>query len=331
MPKSRNLTRLRIIISLVANDEHVKILKKGVKAWNKWREENPNVRPDLTGADLADAHLSGADFIEVDFSGANLRAADLTGDDLRGANLSRTDLVWADLSGADVSGANLSGADVTSTSLHHARFDATIISRTQICLAKGLDTVIHRGPSFLDVTTVRWQEVPLPEIFLRGVGLSPELNEAPKVAKAKVEYFSCFMSYDSTDEPFAERLHGDFQAIGIQCWKWDHKVKTGEKIWTGIDHAIRTHDKLVVVLSEASLKNKNVLKEVREARDEEAKRGPEKLVIFPVAIDDCWKTWDGEFKEYFKERRIADAKGWGRDPELYKRIVSRLIEDLRKA
>jgi hypothetical protein len=31
----------------MANDEHVALLKQGVDAWNVWREENPDIRPDL--------------------------------------------------------------------------------------------------------------------------------------------------------------------------------------------------------------------------------------------------------------------------------------------
>ena len=33
----------------MANDEHVALLKKGVDAWNEWRGENPDIRPDLSG------------------------------------------------------------------------------------------------------------------------------------------------------------------------------------------------------------------------------------------------------------------------------------------
>ena len=36
----------------MANDEHVALLKQGVAAWNAWRDENPDIRPDLSGADL---------------------------------------------------------------------------------------------------------------------------------------------------------------------------------------------------------------------------------------------------------------------------------------
>jgi hypothetical protein len=60
----------------MANPAHLGILKKGVEVWNKWREENPKLRPDLSGAylsgaDLRGAHLSGADFRLVYLRQAN--------------------------------------------------------------------------------------------------------------------------------------------------------------------------------------------------------------------------------------------------------------------
>jgi len=44
----------------MANPEHLAILKQGVGAWNKWREENPNIAPDLSIAVLKEAHLKDA-------------------------------------------------------------------------------------------------------------------------------------------------------------------------------------------------------------------------------------------------------------------------------
>jgi hypothetical protein len=66
----------------MANDEHVALLKQGVDAWNKWRDENPQVHVDLSGADLREADLRGADL-----SGANLQGAVLVNNDLTGADL----------------------------------------------------------------------------------------------------------------------------------------------------------------------------------------------------------------------------------------------------
>jgi uncharacterized protein YjbI with pentapeptide repeats len=61
----------------MANDEHVAILKKGVDAWNAWRDENPLSRADLLRANLSRANLREADLFVANLSGANLRGADL--------------------------------------------------------------------------------------------------------------------------------------------------------------------------------------------------------------------------------------------------------------
>ncbi len=37
----------------MADQGHTAILKQGVEAWNKWRKENPDLLPDLTGVDFS--------------------------------------------------------------------------------------------------------------------------------------------------------------------------------------------------------------------------------------------------------------------------------------
>ncbi len=46
----------------MANEEHLKILKQGAEAWNRWREKNPKIKRDLTKADLYRANLRGANY-----------------------------------------------------------------------------------------------------------------------------------------------------------------------------------------------------------------------------------------------------------------------------
>jgi hypothetical protein len=36
----------------MANPEHLEILNQGVESWNKWRKENPHIKPDLSEAFL---------------------------------------------------------------------------------------------------------------------------------------------------------------------------------------------------------------------------------------------------------------------------------------
>jgi hypothetical protein len=112
----------------VANDDHVALLKQGVAAWNAWRDENPEIRPDLRGADLLGANLGGANLIkanldeaymamaflvEADLSDAHLIGADLFGASLMGAVLSRAILRGANLMAAALLNTDLTGADLT--------------------------------------------------------------------------------------------------------------------------------------------------------------------------------------------------------------------------
>lgn len=108
----------------MANEEQLELLKSGVEAWNKWREENPDVKVDLHGADLSYAKLWGANLSNADLSGANLRGANLGGAHLDGADLSGADLNGADLAylhGLRLRIAKLSGANL-SEAHHHGAF-----------------------------------------------------------------------------------------------------------------------------------------------------------------------------------------------------------------
>ena len=101
----------------MANPKHLDVLKLGVEAWNRWREENPEIRPDLTQADLREANLGLANL-----SGANLRRAYLYRANLRGADLSGANLFLADLLQADLSEVDLRGAEgLTQGQINQAR------------------------------------------------------------------------------------------------------------------------------------------------------------------------------------------------------------------
>ena len=126
----------------MANPDHLNMLRQGVDAWNAWRDREPSITPDLSGAhlgeaDLARANLSGADVHEADLSEANLRGADLAGANLSGAHLGEADLSVAKLSkvdlgeavliDADLSGANLAGANLSGASLSYAHLSGAYL------------------------------------------------------------------------------------------------------------------------------------------------------------------------------------------------------------
>ncbi len=74
----------------MANKEHLKILKSGVKAWNLWRSQNPTVIPDLSGAELGIAKLCGANLANSQLQYAKLGSAQLDNAILSEANLKFT-------------------------------------------------------------------------------------------------------------------------------------------------------------------------------------------------------------------------------------------------
>jgi hypothetical protein len=112
----------------MANDEHVAQLKKGVAAWNEWRDENPKTRPDLSEADFREADLVGANLSRAGLSHANLIGANLIG-----ANLSGADLFQADLSNADLSGATLRDAHLVDTDLIRAKLSRADLREANLC------------------------------------------------------------------------------------------------------------------------------------------------------------------------------------------------------
>jgi uncharacterized protein YjbI with pentapeptide repeats len=128
----------------MANDEHVALLKQGVTAWNKWREEDPDIKPDLSEADLnkknlSEADLSGATLIGADLTEADLIGADLTDADLIGAHLYLANLTDANLSrvlltNADLTEANLTGADLNA-SLRRANLTGANLTGANLYLA----------------------------------------------------------------------------------------------------------------------------------------------------------------------------------------------------
>ena len=118
--------------------------------------------------------------------------------------------------------------------------------------AKGLETCRHMGPSTIDHRTLQ-RSGPLPLAFLRGVGLPDNLIDyLPSLLNQPIQFYSCFISYSSKDQEFADRLHADLQNKGVRCWFAPHDMPIGAKIIDAIDEAIRLRDKVLLILSKHS-------------------------------------------------------------------------------
>ncbi len=347
----------------MANEEHVKILKQGGEAWNKWRLENPNVKPDLREADFSGANLRrlrrGEPFVYVSLKKANLRGADLRGANLLGADLAEADLSRTDLIGATLRKANLGGADLTGatvsnatlceaylawTILSHANLRgadmtkcvmrATVVAGVDLSRVKGLETIEHEGPSTIGIDTIYRSGGNIPEVFLRGCGVSDDFIATIKAIAGGIQFYSCFISYSSKDQEFATRLYIDLQSNGVRCWFAPDDIQGGKKLHEQLDIAIRVHEKLLLILSPHSMNSEWVKTEIATAREREVQE--KKQVLFPIRLVDFetirkWKCFDSdrgkdsarEIREYF----IPDFSNWT-EPASYRKAFDRLLRDL---
>lgn len=150
----------------------------------------------------------------------------------------------------------------------------------------------------------------------------------PSAVEAGDRYYSCFISYSSKDEAFAERLHGDLEARGVECWFAPEDMRIGDKIRQRIDDEILQHAKLLLILSANSVASDWVESEVEAAFDKE--RSTKTTVLFPIRLDDAVMTtqaaWAAEIR---RTRHIGDFSKW-QDAGAYARGLARLLRDLEK-
>jgi uncharacterized protein YjbI with pentapeptide repeats len=377
----------------MANPEHLAKLKEGVKAWNKWKQEDPSFRwglreadlcgvdlrgeilkdvnfsrtllrqanlngadlrgsglfsadlgeAQITGANLGEASLHSADLSRANLQGTNLVSVDLEGADLVDANLDQANLSWATLratnfSNANLHRANLMSSDLRDSTLTDADVGSTVLGDNDLSTVKGLETVHHVGPSTIGIDTIFRSKGNIPESFLRGAGVPEGFIAYMKsmiAAAAAIEFYSCFISYSTKDQEFADRLYSDLQAKGVRCWFAPHDAQGGRKLHEQIDTAIRLHDKLLLILSPHSMESEWVKTEIAKARKREVRDN--RRVLFPIRLATFetlrdWESFDAdtgkdsarEIREYF----IPDFSNW-KMHDLYQEAFSRLINDLK--
>jgi len=285
----------------MADGQQVELIRGDIRAWNEWRKTHPEILPNFWDANLSDARL---------------RKADLSHACLRGADLSR---------------ASLEGADLTGASVGYTSFGDNDLSDV-----KGLETVQHQGPSTIGINTIYKSRGKIPPEFLRGAGVPENFIEYMGSLTGKaLEFYSCFISYSTKDQEFADRLYADLQNKGVRCWFAPHDMQAGRKVYEQIDDAIRTYQRLLLVLSPNSMNSEWVGTEIRKARKRE--RTEKKRVLFPVrlvsfeAIRD-WEFFDAdEGKDLavaIREYHIPDFSSW-KNHDAYSEGLKNLLRDLR--
>jgi hypothetical protein len=178
------------------------------------------------------------------------------------------------------------------------------------------------------------RRVPLP--FLRGCGLPDVvIDYLPSLTQTAVQFYSCFISYSTKDQAFADRLYADLQNQGVRFWFAPHDIRGGKKIRDQIEEAIRVYNRLLLILSPHSMSSEWVKTEIANAREREI--WEKRQTLFPISLVPFekireWKAFDAdtgkdsarEIREYF----IPDFSNW-KDHDSYQQAFQRLLRDLR--
>jgi len=321
-------------------------------------------KADLSKADLREANLSEANFSNVNLWMADLSFANLSGIDLRRAgldgatlnfteaNLNQAHLREANLSGAELSESILTrvdlwGANLIGSNFFKVKVAETIFGNIDLSQVKSLEEIAHFAPSSVSTDTFDRSNGKIPEIFLRGCGLSdweivsvelynPDLsnNEFIDIQnrifdlrnRQALQISPLFISYSHGDDAFVDGLEGHLSRKGIRFWRDVHDMKSG-RIETQVNRAIRQNPTVLLILSEHSLNSDWVEYEVRTARELEKEIGRD--VLCPVALDDSWKTspWPKRFMEQVMEYNILDFSSWHNNSK-FENTFNKLIDGL---
>jgi uncharacterized protein YjbI with pentapeptide repeats len=293
-------------------------------------------RADLNGANLSGANLTGANLNRVCLLNADLSGASLSGVNLVFAYLQMTDFSGADLRGADLSWANLDGANLSGADLSEAHLLGTLFGSNDLSAIQGLEAVIHEGPSTIGIDTLYRSAGNIPAAFLRGVGVPEDfMTFLPSLVQSAIEFYSCFISYSHQDEEFSRRLYSWMRSEKLRVWYAPEDMKGGRKLYEEIFRAIQVYDKLLLVLSEHSMKSEWVTTEIRRAR--RAERDENRRKLFPIRLVnfDALQTWECfdadsgkdlavELREYY----IPDFSNW-KDNHAFEREFAKLLRDLK--
>ena len=264
---------------------------------NKWRKEHPELIPDLAGIETLQNPLAGSDLAGIDLSRAIVSSArlvrvflyeaDLSNADLRSTYFGLSDLSWADLQGAQLSGADFTAANLSfvrldGSDLTNTKMGWTILGSLDFGNVRGLGTIRHWRPSVLDVETIYASRTHPRSVLARGRTSRKSIRFAASLVGVPFVAYSCFISYSTEDQEFAQRLCFDLQERGIRCWFAKHDIQVGKKIHEQIETAIRVYDRLLLILSNASMSSEWVKTEIPNARQREVRE--KRRMLFPISL-----------------------------------------------
>jgi uncharacterized protein YjbI with pentapeptide repeats len=345
--------------------------------------ESHHETQNLHGKNLDNADLRNKDFTWATLAESNLSGSDLSGTSLLGANLIEADLMDVDLSAADLAGANLSGANLLGAELCHANLSFAKLNNADLCFSdfygakldgadfsgaichkvifgdtdlsgvKGLENVIHRGPSSIDINTLFNSKGKIPEIFLRGAGVPEILIKAlPSLLSEVSNYSNCKIICGRNHQTFAKNLQTSLQNRGVRCWIPKYKETsqvdifmnegTGESLdddddgWNEfVTMEFEFYDKILFCLTEECADNiafENILQkylDIERQLNKEDEANKQRVIFLDVDGNFSKNDHSMKIQNKIKTRLVASFDGYKDSCKEFDGQISNVVQALR--
>jgi uncharacterized protein YjbI with pentapeptide repeats len=319
------------------------------------------VRSDFYLATLRHTNFHHCDASDAYFGQADLREASLWGGRFRRAwflftFLDGCTLVGADFEGAIVRNFNfirsatlvMNAALLQQTLGERKRIEAALDRATpaSLALAEALMRAhLPAGEAPMQIGRLAEHFVLLEQQFehlrrfLLASGCKPDEVAAMTSAanQKRDDYPRVFISYSSADETFTAQFYEALTTFGVDAWFAPENMRGGRKIHEQLEAAIAERDKIILVLSDNSMKSPWVVSEVQWAADREIKSGQQ--ILFPIRIVPFdmvrrWTLFDSDLGQdvakYVRQYFVPDFTSW-RDREALARQTERFLGDLRNS
>jgi uncharacterized protein YjbI with pentapeptide repeats len=306
---------------------------------------------DLTRAVLSDAIMQDCRCDRVDMTSTNLERARLLGARFEDSMLLRANLSDAAIDYVEFHSSYLTGANLVSAQFRETSFDRTDLSKSTMGLtvvigcdlngARGLDSISHDISSSIDVDTLVYTLrggagtfSPEQLTFFLSAGVPPAiLKSLPGLLETQpLQFFSCFISYGQDDVEFTAKLYRSLRKAEVPAWMYAADAVIGRGVWANIERAMTTHQKVVLVCSQSSLKSPGVIRELErclQREDDLKRRGMSDIdVVVPVMLDDyVFNEWEHSRRADVVAKHIGDFREW-RSRASYSHAFDNLLKAL---
>lgn len=220
--------------------------------WNRWRKQNPDLKPDLRGLNLGEQRR-----------GARLGGMNLTSSLLSKAQLPEIHAWEIGLAGADLSNANLDRADLSFADLRNARLPTCRLVQANLTFANATGANLRRANlSHAVINCANFEDADLRGARVAGVNVwELRLNARTRQEGLVLEEVGDFLEdlVDTTDAGHKKRVIG--RANSIEAVQLLYLIRDKRKFKTVVDAMTAN---VVLLLGNFGLRRKSILRALED-------------------------------------------------------------------